>query len=391
MICPREQLQVQGKRLWAMGRGPWRCWHRRCNVSEGAAAGAGEAALGNGKGALEVLASSMQCVRGSSRRCRGSGFGQWEGGLRGVGVFNTGGTDKGADLKNKSVVRPRSDLLHDPASRVDPGMVKPMEISPEDLSMVTLMKPCRLVARPEDWKSLVLHVVVVEDGVDVEDVLLDGVVVIEVGDGVIVVDEDGHMLVDILKEKGVSTYGVLFDMGGRTALAFVTLYSDGEHEFMFYRNPNVDMLLKDSELKLQCATTVALDSVEESISDILECQHPLPKTTDPAVQISSNFTPVNEHPGEHNFPILRRIPFTSAESTSAKMPISYLRRPPTTTSLTGMALCTESLALSSYISSPLSSTRAGFVGLVPWQLGNLTNLNQLNLGSEIHHLGRSLH
>ncbi|KAL5990926.1 carbohydrate kinase PfkB [Asimina triloba] len=64
-------------------------------------------------------------------------------------------------------------------------------------------------------------------------------------------DEFGHMLAGILKENGVSTDGVLFDTGARTALAFVTLRSDGEREFMFYRNPSADMLLKDSELNLE--------------------------------------------------------------------------------------------------------------------------------------------
>uniref|UniRef100_A0A2N9J9Z5 fructokinase n=1 Tax=Fagus sylvatica TaxID=28930 RepID=A0A2N9J9Z5_FAGSY len=63
-------------------------------------------------------------------------------------------------------------------------------------------------------------------------------------------DEFGHMLVDILKKNGVNTDGVCFDMHARTALAFVTLKKNGEREFMFYRNPSADMLLKESELNL---------------------------------------------------------------------------------------------------------------------------------------------
>ncbi|KAE9612044.1 putative fructokinase [Lupinus albus] len=58
------------------------------------------------------------------------------------------------------------------------------------------------------------------------------------------------MLVDILRENKVNTDGVCFDMGARTALAFVTLRKDGEREFMFYRNPSADMLLKESELNM---------------------------------------------------------------------------------------------------------------------------------------------
>ncbi|KAF7805347.1 putative fructokinase-4 [Senna tora] len=64
-------------------------------------------------------------------------------------------------------------------------------------------------------------------------------------------DEFGHMLAGILKENGVRSDGITFDQGARTALAFVTLRADGEREFMFYRNPSADMLLKPEELNLE--------------------------------------------------------------------------------------------------------------------------------------------
>ncbi|OVA15461.1 Carbohydrate kinase PfkB [Macleaya cordata] len=63
-------------------------------------------------------------------------------------------------------------------------------------------------------------------------------------------DEFGHLLVDILKKNGVNSEGVCFDQDARTALAFVTLKKNGEREFMFYRNPSADMLLKESELNM---------------------------------------------------------------------------------------------------------------------------------------------
>ncbi|CAN1340618.1 Probable fructokinase-5 [Linum perenne] len=63
-------------------------------------------------------------------------------------------------------------------------------------------------------------------------------------------DEFGHMLVEILKKNNVNTEGVCFDKDARTALAFVTLKHNGEREFMFYRNPSADMLLKESELNM---------------------------------------------------------------------------------------------------------------------------------------------
>ncbi|XP_043719639.1 fructokinase-2-like [Telopea speciosissima] len=64
-------------------------------------------------------------------------------------------------------------------------------------------------------------------------------------------DEFGHMLANILKENGVNSDGVTFDPDARTALAFVTLKKNGEREFMFYRNPSADMLLKESEINME--------------------------------------------------------------------------------------------------------------------------------------------
>ncbi|XP_020586062.1 probable fructokinase-6, chloroplastic isoform X2 [Phalaenopsis equestris] len=61
-------------------------------------------------------------------------------------------------------------------------------------------------------------------------------------------DEFGYMLADILKKNNVNSEGLRFDPGARTALAFVTLRSDGEREFMFYRNPSADMLLEEGEI-----------------------------------------------------------------------------------------------------------------------------------------------
>ncbi|KAL5570783.1 hypothetical protein UlMin_020380 [Ulmus minor] len=54
-------------------------------------------------------------------------------------------------------------------------------------------------------------------------------------------DEFGYMLADILKENNVNNQGMYFDPGA----PFVTLRSDGEREFMFYRNPSADILITE--------------------------------------------------------------------------------------------------------------------------------------------------
>lgn len=56
------------------------------------------------------------------------------------------------------------------------------------------------------------------------------------------------MLADILKENNVDNSGIRFDPHARTALAFVALTTEGEREFMFFRNPSADMLLCEAEL-----------------------------------------------------------------------------------------------------------------------------------------------
>ena len=61
-------------------------------------------------------------------------------------------------------------------------------------------------------------------------------------------DEFGYMLSNILKENNVNNSGMRFDPTARTALAFVTLRADGEREFLFFRNPSADMLLRETEL-----------------------------------------------------------------------------------------------------------------------------------------------
>ncbi|KAL4341634.1 hypothetical protein GQ457_08G014900 [Hibiscus cannabinus] len=71
-------------------------------------------------------------------------------------------------------------------------------------------------------------------------------------------DEFGYMLANILKENNVNSEGMRFDPGARTALAFVTLRSDGEREFMFYRNPSADMLLQENELDFDLITKATI-------------------------------------------------------------------------------------------------------------------------------------
>ena len=61
-------------------------------------------------------------------------------------------------------------------------------------------------------------------------------------------DAFGQFLKTTLDNVGVDTRGVVFSHEARTALAFVSLHSDGEREFMFYRHPSADMLYTPEEV-----------------------------------------------------------------------------------------------------------------------------------------------
>ena len=61
-------------------------------------------------------------------------------------------------------------------------------------------------------------------------------------------DEFGHFLASTLRNYGVDTGGLSFTSQARTALAFVSLLSNGEREFMFYRHPSADMFWRPEDV-----------------------------------------------------------------------------------------------------------------------------------------------
>jgi fructokinase len=58
----------------------------------------------------------------------------------------------------------------------------------------------------------------------------------------------GHHLADVLAQEGVDTRGMRFDENARTTMAFIAMPDENTAEFIFYRNPGADMLLRVEEL-----------------------------------------------------------------------------------------------------------------------------------------------
>jgi fructokinase len=61
-------------------------------------------------------------------------------------------------------------------------------------------------------------------------------------------DDFGHFLARTLEQNGVDLSGLRYSSQARTMLAFVSVAADGERDFMFYRHPSADMLLRPDEL-----------------------------------------------------------------------------------------------------------------------------------------------
>ena len=61
-------------------------------------------------------------------------------------------------------------------------------------------------------------------------------------------DPFGRFLGKVLSDAGVETGGLLFTKQAQTGLAFVSLSSEGDREFLFYRSPSADMLLAPEDV-----------------------------------------------------------------------------------------------------------------------------------------------
>ena len=61
-------------------------------------------------------------------------------------------------------------------------------------------------------------------------------------------DAFGHHLANVLKAQGVETRGMRFDANARTTMAFIAKPDENTAEFVFYRNPGADTMLRPDEL-----------------------------------------------------------------------------------------------------------------------------------------------
>lgn len=62
-------------------------------------------------------------------------------------------------------------------------------------------------------------------------------------------DVFGRHILHVLKERGVDCEYIFLTKQANTALAFVSLASNGERDFSFYRNPCADLLLEEDKIE----------------------------------------------------------------------------------------------------------------------------------------------
>ncbi len=67
----------------------------------------------------------------------------------------------------------------------------------------------------------------------------------------------GRYLESVLKNEGVDTQGMRFDADARTTLVFIAMPDVHNAEFVFYRNPGADMLLRPEELQVNLLQSTA--------------------------------------------------------------------------------------------------------------------------------------
>jgi fructokinase len=65
----------------------------------------------------------------------------------------------------------------------------------------------------------------------------------------------GRFLAETLRREGVNCRGMRFDPTARTGLAFIAMPDVNTQEFVFYRNPSADMLLRPDELDRDLLTS----------------------------------------------------------------------------------------------------------------------------------------
>jgi fructokinase len=107
----------------------------------------------------------------------------------------------------------------------------------------------------------------------------------------------GRHLEKVLRQEGVNTQGIQFDPQARTTLVFIAMPDVHTAEFVFYRNPGADMLLKPEELPVdllgstRCLHFGSLSLIDEPIHSSALRAIELAREGDAMISFDVNYRP----------------------------------------------------------------------------------------------------
>ncbi len=97
-------------------------------------------------------------------------------------------------------------------------------------------------------------------------------------------DPFGDFLIQTLRDEGITTASIVRDAKCRTTLAFVSIFEDGERDFIFFRNPGADTQLSVDDLPRDLISTAKV----LHFGSLSLTQEPAREATLTAVQLARN-------------------------------------------------------------------------------------------------------
>lgn len=132
-------------------------------------------------------------------------------------------------------------------------------------------------------------------------------------------DAFGRLLIDTLRAEGVETRGMRVDEAARTTMAIIAMPDVHHAEFVFYRNPGADMLLRPDELD----ETLLNETCALHIGSVSLIAEPSRSATLRAVELARKAGALISFDVNYR-PSLWPQPATAADTIRAVLPLAHV-------------------------------------------------------------------
>jgi fructokinase len=132
-------------------------------------------------------------------------------------------------------------------------------------------------------------------------------------------DAFGHFLIDTLRREGIETRGMRVDEAARTTMAIIAMPDEQHAEFVFYRNPGADMMLRAEELdeplllETRCLHVGSISLIHEPSRSATQRAIDLAREAGALISFDVNYRPT-----------LWPRPETAADTIRAMLPRTHL-------------------------------------------------------------------